>query len=118
MSTQCPPAPTAADQATPHRTALLMVPDVRDAQGRDALLHPLRAETDALLGQLEGTVERLALAHRSITPDAETQRTDDEAFAWVQQSIEDIAATLRGLAPQRSREHATGGRLHAVADHP
>ncbi|MBG6225498.1 hypothetical protein IWX63_002070 [Arthrobacter sp. CAN_A2] len=102
MSTQCPPARMPMDDATPQRTTLLVVPGGLDPRGRDALVQQLTAETDALLGHLEGTVARLALAHRSGAPDAETQMTDDDAFAWVQQSIEDIAATLRGLVLRRS----------------
>ena len=116
MSAQCPSAPTPTDEAMLHRTALHMVPGGRDARGSDTLFHQLGAETDALLEHLEATVARLALMHRASAPDAETQRTDDDAFAWVQQSIEDIAATLRGLALKRSGEHSAASPLQALSD--
>ncbi|WP_043442058.1 hypothetical protein [Arthrobacter sp. L77] len=99
------------DEATPYRSALLVA-----SGGRDALVHQLTAETDALLEHLEGTVARLALAHRAGAPDTETRLTDDDAFVWVQQSIEDIAATLRGLVLERSREHPAETPLHACPD--
>ncbi|WP_146067458.1 hypothetical protein [Arthrobacter sp. SX1312] len=118
MSTQCPSAPTPTDEAAPHRTALHMVPGGRDARSGDTLVHQLSAETDALLEHLERAVARLALTHRASAPDLETQRTDDDAFAWVQQSIEDIAATLRGLTLKRSREHSAESPLHALSDRP
>ncbi|MHA7284079.1 hypothetical protein [Arthrobacter sp. TMS2-4] len=111
MSTQCQSAPTPVNEAISHRSALLAVPGGRNARGGDTLVHQLAAETEALLERLEGTVGRLAVAHRSDAPDAETQMTDDDAIAWVQQSIEDIAATLRGLALKRSNGHsARSGR--------
>ncbi len=104
MSTQCPSAgtPTPTGAGTPQRTPLHGVPSGRYPHDRDPLLHQLPTETDALLEHLKGSVARLALVHRSGTPDVESQMTDDDGFAWVQQSIEDIAATLRGLALRRS----------------
>ncbi|WP_434994811.1 hypothetical protein [Arthrobacter sp. Ld5] len=116
MSTQCPSAPTPTDDAVPHRSAVLEVPGGGDARGRETLARQLAAETDAVLAQLEGTVGRLALAHQAGAPDVETQMTDDDAFAWVQQSIEDIAATLRGLALKRSLEHSSETGRHAVGN--
>ncbi|WP_394248748.1 hypothetical protein [Arthrobacter pityocampae] len=116
MSTQCPPATTSTNEATPHRTALLVVPGGRDERGSDTLVHQLAVETDFLLEHLEGVVARLAVAHRSGARDADTQLTDDDAFAWVQQSIEDVAATLRGLTLKRPRENAAGTSLHPLTD--
>ncbi|WP_247827273.1 hypothetical protein [Arthrobacter antioxidans] len=116
MSTQCPPASTPTDEATPYRSALLVASGARDVRGGDTLFHRLTAETDALLEHLEGTVARLALAHRASAPDTETRLTDDDAFVWVQQSIEDIAATLRGLVLERSTEHPAETPLHACTD--
>ncbi len=104
MSAQRPPAITLTDASGLPRTTLLVMPGGRDAQGADILADQLAAETEDLLETLEGTIARLALAHRSCTPDPVDQTVDDEAFAWVQQSLEDISATLRGLSLGRATE--------------
>lgn len=106
MSAQRPSAITLTDASGLPRTTLLVMPGGRDAPGAGALADRLAAETDGLLETLEGTIARLALAHRSCTPDPEDQTVDDEAFAWVQQSLEDISATLRGLSLGRAAEES------------
>ncbi|WP_152916190.1 hypothetical protein [Arthrobacter sp. RIT-PI-e] len=80
------------------------MPGGADAPSAAMMADHLAGETEELLENLEGTVARLALAYRSCTPDAEDQAMDDEAFAWVQQSLEDISATLRGLTLGRAAE--------------
>lgn len=104
MSTLRPSTTTPSDTSALPRTTLLVMPGGRDARGAGAVADRLAAETDELLDTLEGTVARLALAHRSCTPDPEAQGMDQEAFVWVQQSLEDISATLRGLALGRASE--------------
>lgn len=104
MSAHYPPAITLKDASGLPRTTLLVMPGGRDAQGAGVLADQLAAETEDLLETLEGTIARLALAHRSCAPDPEDQPVDDEAFAWVQQSLEDISATLRGLSLGRATE--------------
>ena len=63
-------------------------------------------------------VARLALAHRSCTQDPEDQVTDDDAFAWVQQCLEDISATLRGLALGRAGSWHTGAAARSRGERP
>jgi hypothetical protein len=82
----------------------------------DISIHQLTAETRGLLEQLEGTVARLAAVLDSIAPDAQTRVMDEEACAWVQQSIEDISATLRGLALMHSKDAPAPAPLHALTD--
>lgn len=116
MSAQRPPAFTSTDASGLPRTTLLMVPGGRDAQDVGALAAQIAVETEALLESLESAVARLALAHRSCTQDPEDQVTDDDAFAWVQRSLEDVAATLRGLSLNRSEVAAAPAepRVRAV----
>lgn len=104
MSTLRPSTTASSHTSALPRTPLLVMPGGRDAQGVSAVADRLAAETDELLDTLDATVARLALAHRSCTPDPEAQGMDQEAFAWVQQSLEDISATLRGLALGRASE--------------
>jgi hypothetical protein len=101
MSTQCPSAPASLDAADLPRTTLL-VAGVRAAQDAGVAADRLAAESAELLDTLEQTIERLALAHRGCIPADEDRQADDEAFEWVQQSLEDISATLRGLALGRA----------------
>ena len=84
------------------RPTLLVMPGGLDAPGSGAIADRLALETEALLEALEESVARLALAHRASTLHLEDQLADDEAFAWVQQSIEDVTATLRGLSLGRT----------------
>lgn len=110
MSTQRPSVSTPGGPSRLPRTALLVIPGGREAQGGVAATDRLACETDMLLESLEQTIARLALAHRARTPHPEEQGIDDEAFAWVQQSLEDISATLRGLSLGRAGdEHAVSG---------
>lgn len=104
MSTQRPSVVTPTDDSGLPRTTLLVMTGGPDAQSAVAVAHRLAGETGHLLETLEDTIARLALAHRSCMPEAEDQAMDDEAFAWVQQSLEDIAATLRGLSLGRTTE--------------
>lgn len=91
------------------------MPGGRDAQGAGAMADQLAAETEGLLETLEGTIARLALAHRSCITEADERAMDDEAFAWVQQSLEDVMATLRGLSFGRAADDvAPEGLLRAV----
>lgn len=106
MSTQCPSAPASFDAADLPRT-MLLVAGARAAQDAGADADRLAAEAAELLDTLEQTIERLALAHRGCIPAAEDRQADDEAFEWVQQSLEDISATLRGLALGRAGSLAT-----------
>lgn len=117
MSTQRPTAMTVTDASGLPRTTLLVMPGGRDAPGIRVTADRLGAETDALLETLEETIARLALAHRSCTPDPTDQVTDDEAFAWVQRSLEDISATLRGLSLGRAAADDSGAEapLRAVS---
>ncbi|MDN4610218.1 hypothetical protein [Arthrobacter burdickii] len=116
MSTQRPSVSTPSAASRLPRTTLLMMPGGRDAPGAGALADHLAAETEGLLDSLEGTVARLALAHRSCIPDPCERAMDDEAFAWVQQSLEDISATLRGLTLGRATDDAApiGASLRTV----
>ena len=102
MSTQCPAAPTSPDAATSARTMLLAhggtAPDAGAAADHLALA------SAELLDSLEQTIARLAIAHRASLPTSDDRHADDEAFEWVQQSLEDISATLRGLALGRAAE--------------
>jgi hypothetical protein len=102
MSTHRPPAMVRTDESGLPRTTLLVMPGGQDARGMGALASSLARETDSLLETLEGTIARLALAHRSCSLKPEEQTMDDDAFAWVQQSLEDISATLRGLSLGRA----------------
>ncbi|MCU1633922.1 MAG: hypothetical protein JWM61_2574 [Micrococcaceae bacterium] len=104
MSTTRPPGTMLSDGSGLPRTTLLVMSGGRDAQGIGPLAEQLARETNDLLDTLGGTIARLALAHRSCTPDPEDQVMDDDAFAWVQQSLEDISATLRGLSLGRATE--------------
>lgn len=101
MCTQSPSIGMAAGFATVQQAALLRVLDEHDAGDTGVLDQRLTAEADALLEQLEAAVTRLALAYQPGAFDDETQMMDDDGFAWVHQSIEDVAATLRGLALKR-----------------
>lgn len=74
----------------------------REAEGSEVIADRLALETESLLEALEESVAKLALAHRAGIPRLEDQLSDDEAFAWVQQSIEDVSATLRGLSLGRA----------------
>ncbi len=109
MSTQCPSAPASFDAADLPRT-MLLVTGARAAQDAGAAADQLAAEAAGLLDTLEQTIGRLALAHRACIPTAEDRHADDEAFEWVQQSLEDISATLRGLALGRAGSWATKGQ--------
>jgi hypothetical protein len=83
---------------------MLLAADTRAAQDAGGAADQLALESAELLDTLEQTIGRLALAHRASLPDSDDRRADDEAFEWVQQSLEDIAATLRGLALGRAEE--------------
>lgn len=96
MSTSRPPA--AGGPAAHARPTLLVMTGGREAEGTGAMADRLALETEHLIEALEESVARLALAHRASTPLVQDQVADDEAFAWVQQSIEDVSATLRGLS--------------------
>ncbi|WDF33058.1 hypothetical protein PTW37_14585 [Arthrobacter agilis] len=102
MTAQRPPAMVRTDDAGLPRTTLLVMPGGQNARGMGALAESLAHETDGLLETLEVTIARLALAHRSCVLDPEDQTMDDDAFAWVQQCLEDISATLRGLSLGRA----------------
>ncbi|WP_146069648.1 hypothetical protein [Arthrobacter sp. B0490] len=106
MSTQCPAAPTSLDAAASPRTALLAPGGL--AQDAGAAADHLALESTELLDTLEQTIARLARAHGACVPPAGDRSADDEAFDWVQQSLEDIAATLRGLALGRAAESWVG----------
>ena len=99
MSSLRPPAAGPASQSRP---TLLVMSGGRDAEGSNAIADRLASETGKLIEALEESVARLALAHRASITLLEDQLSDDEAFAWVQQSIEDVSATLRGLALGRA----------------
>ncbi len=102
MSTLRPAALAPANSYGVSRTTLLVMPGGPDAPSASTMAGELAAKTEELLETLEGTVARLALAHRSCALQLEDQAMDDEAFAWVQQSLEDISATLRGLSLGRA----------------
>jgi hypothetical protein len=107
MITQHPSATTPIDSGMP-RTTLVVMPGGRDAPGARVIADRLASETDTLLENLEQTIARLALAHRACTSRPEDQSADDEAFTWVQQSLEDISATLRGVSlGRRAEDEAT-----------
>lgn len=105
MSTQRPSVVTPTDASGLPRTTLLVMSGGRDALGPAVIADRLAEETEVLLESLEETVARLAIAHNSCAGEDVNQAVDDEAFAWVQQSLEDISATLRGLTLGRSLEH-------------
>lgn len=114
MSAQRPSASTPSHASGLPRTALRMVPGGRGPATAATADH-LAAQTHAALETLEGTVARLALAHRSSTPGKEGQVMDEEAFAWVLQSLEDISATLRGLTLGHTEDDApVEAGLHAM----
>ena len=114
MSASRPSALASAGSYGASRTRLLVMPGGPDAPSAGFMADELAAETEELLETLEGTVARLALAHRSCTTGVEDQAVDDEAFAWVQQSLEDISATLRCLTLGR----AVDGETSAPAELP
>ncbi len=103
MPQQRPPSMT-PDMSGPRRSRLLMMPGGKDAEGFAALADRHADESNELLGALEAAIARLALAHRFAAPEAEARSMDDEAFAWVQQSLEDVTATLRGLSLRRAAD--------------
>ncbi len=115
MITQHPPAISSIHSGIP-RTTLVVMPGGRDAPGAPVIADRLASETDILLENLEQTVARLALAHRACTARPEDQSADDEAFSWVQQSLEDISATLRGISLGRraADEGTNDAPLHMV----
>lgn len=94
--------PNAGGSSANARPTLLVMPGGREAEGSAVIADRLALETESLLESLEEAVAKLALAHRAGIPRLEDQLSDDEAFAWVQQSIEDISATLRGLSIGRA----------------
>ncbi|BBE24123.1 hypothetical protein MN0502_30060 [Arthrobacter sp. MN05-02] len=113
MSAQRPSASTTAHASGLPRTALRMVSGGRGPATGTTADH-LAAQTHEVLETLEGTVARLALAHRSSAPGRKGQAMDEEAFAWVLQSLEDISATLRGLTLGRTEDDApVEAGLHA-----
>jgi hypothetical protein len=114
MSSLRPPAVTGS--AAQARPTLLVMSGGRDAEGSSAMADRLALETEKLLEALEESVARLALAHRASITLLEDQLSDDEAFAWVQQSIEDVSATLRGLSLGRAAggSEATDTDLRSV----
>lgn len=103
MPQQRPPSIT-PDVSRPRRSRLLMMPGGKDAEGFAALADRHADESNELLGALEAAIARLALAHRFAAPEAQARSMDDEAFTWVQQSLEDVTATLRGLSLRRTAE--------------
>ena len=103
MSTQCQSV-TPTDASSLHRTRLIPTPVGRAVQDVRAAADHFALESAELLETLEQTIARLALAHRAGAPATESHRADEEAFAWVQQSLEDISATLRGLSLGRTTQ--------------